>query len=134
MRLLPLIGVAVTALACGGGDRSTSVEVTATLYSGSESCRDCHERFYQYWAPSHHGLAMQPFTAELARERLVAQADPLAVNAVTYQAVLDDDGGRVVERGELRGNSVRVRKMFRMTGCEDRKEKGERNGDTHQET
>lgn len=29
------------------------------MYAGSSSCRECHERFYQLWAPSHHGLAMQ---------------------------------------------------------------------------
>ena len=32
-------------------------------YSGTQSCRECHEKFYKLWAPSHHGLAMQPFTA-----------------------------------------------------------------------
>ncbi len=28
-------------------------------YAGSMECIDCHEKFYQLWAPSHHGLAMQ---------------------------------------------------------------------------
>ena len=68
-------------------------------YSGSRSCRDCHERFYELWAPSHRGLAMQPFTAELARANLTAQDDALVVGGVRYRAVLDDDGGRVVEYG-----------------------------------
>ncbi len=31
-------------------------------YSGSVSCRKCHEKLYKLWAPSHHGLAMQPYT------------------------------------------------------------------------
>jgi len=35
-------------------------------FAGSASCRECHERFYQLWAPSRHGLAMQAFSAELA--------------------------------------------------------------------
>jgi len=68
-------------------------------YSGSQSCRDCHERFYELWAPSHHGLAMQPFTPDLARTDLTAQDDALVVGGVRYRAVLDDDGGRVVEYG-----------------------------------
>ncbi|MBM3853616.1 MAG: hypothetical protein FJ399_10725, partial [Verrucomicrobia bacterium] len=29
-------------------------------YAGSQSCRECHERFYNLWSTSHHGLAMQP--------------------------------------------------------------------------
>ena len=38
--------------------------------AGSASCRSCHERFYKLWAPSHHGLAMQPYTADFAKERI----------------------------------------------------------------
>ena len=40
-------------------------------YTGSVSCRECHEKFYKLWAPSHHGLAMQPFTAELLWDGLL---------------------------------------------------------------
>ncbi len=36
-------------------------------FVGSASCRSCHEQFYELWAPSHHGLAMQPYTEEFAR-------------------------------------------------------------------
>jgi len=27
-------------------------------YAGSASCRECHEKFYQLWSTSRHGLAM----------------------------------------------------------------------------
>lgn len=30
-------------------------------FSDSQSCRECHERFYQLWSTSFHGLAMQPY-------------------------------------------------------------------------
>jgi len=39
-------------------------------YTGSVSCRECHEKFYKLWAPSHHGLAMQPYTPEFARAEI----------------------------------------------------------------
>jgi tetratricopeptide (TPR) repeat protein len=55
-------------------------------YAGSQSCRECHERFYHLWSTSHHGLAMQPYTAELARTRLTAHASPLSVGPYRYQA------------------------------------------------
>jgi tetratricopeptide (TPR) repeat protein len=42
---------------------------------------------------------MQVFSPRLARERLTPQAEPLAVGDATYQAVFDDEGGRVVEDG-----------------------------------
>ena len=32
-------------------------------YAGSKSCIGCHGKFYQLWATSRHGLAMQPYTA-----------------------------------------------------------------------
>ena len=53
------------------GDGSAS----SSGYSGTQSCRECHEKFYRLWAPSHHGLAMQPFTAELFQTRLTPQAE-----------------------------------------------------------
>ncbi len=57
---------------------SVHVSVPAS-YTGSVSCRKCHEKFYQLWAPSHHGLAMQPYTAELARNKLSPQTEDIAI-------------------------------------------------------
>ena len=68
-------------------------------YTGSGSCRECHERFYELWAPSHHGLAMQPFTRELARDDLTPQSEALEIGGVRYRATFDEDGGRVIEYG-----------------------------------
>jgi hypothetical protein len=42
--------------------------------AGSLSCRQRHEGFYELWTPSHHGLAMQPYTARLADSELIAQS------------------------------------------------------------
>jgi len=66
-------------------------------FSGTESCRECHEQFYRLWAPSHHGLAMQPFTPELARSRLTVQSEDLVINDRSYRAEFDDRGGYVRE-------------------------------------
>ena len=37
---------------------------------GSVSRRECHAGFYEKWATSHHGLAMQPFSPAFARANL----------------------------------------------------------------
>lgn len=66
---------------------------------GSESCRRCHEKFYKLWADSNHGLAMQPFSPELARRRLEPQADEIRVGAYRYRAEIARGEGRVLERG-----------------------------------
>ncbi len=69
------------------------------IYSGTQSCRDCHEHFYQLWATSHHGLAMQPFTEELFRTKLAAQAGEMAIGDAAYRVEFDGERGWVRERG-----------------------------------
>ena len=61
----------------------------SSAYSGTQSCRECHERFYQLWAPSHHGLAMQPFTAELFQTRLTAQDEKLTIGESGFHVEFD---------------------------------------------
>jgi tetratricopeptide (TPR) repeat protein len=75
----------------GDGDSSS------TGYSGTQSCRECHEKFYRLWAPSHHGLAMQPFTAELFQTALTAQAENLAVGDSDYRVDFDGKQGWIRE-------------------------------------
>jgi tetratricopeptide (TPR) repeat protein len=66
-------------------------------YAGSVSCRSCHEKFYKLWAPSHHGLAMQPYTFEFARANLAAQTKDVEVGKYRYRA--DIESGYVIENG-----------------------------------
>jgi Flp pilus assembly protein TadD len=66
-------------------------------YAGSSSCRECHDRFYQLWSTSMHGLAMQPFTAAFARARLTPQTNSLRIDTRSYQA--DINRGAVIEKG-----------------------------------
>ena len=68
-------------------------------YKGSTSCRKCHEKFYMLWAPSHHGLAMQPYTAELARDKLSLQTEGIVIGGSRYRADVAGDTGWVIERG-----------------------------------
>lgn len=68
-------------------------------YAGSVSCRECHEKFYQLWSTSRHGLAMQPYTSEFARKELTAQENEIEIGKSTYRADISDSGGFVLERG-----------------------------------
>jgi tetratricopeptide (TPR) repeat protein len=68
-------------------------------YAGSASCRSCHEEFYRKWSTSHHGRAMQIFTAELARQESFPQSEELAIGAYRYRVELNAGEGRVVEKG-----------------------------------
>lgn len=72
-------------------------EAQPAAYAGSGSCRECHERFYQLWATSMHGLAMQPYTAEFAKARLATQPAPITIGKFSYRA--DVTTGEVSESG-----------------------------------
>ena len=70
-----------------------------TPYTGSASCRSCHEKFYQLWSTSFHGLAMQPYTAELAGKKLSPMSKSIAIGKASYQADIEGKNGYVREKG-----------------------------------
>ena len=72
---------------------------SGSSFTGSASCRECHEKFSKLWAPSHHGLAMQSYTAELARKELTPQTDPILIGQYRYRADIRGETGWVVEQG-----------------------------------
>jgi len=67
----------------------------SAAYAGSRSCRECHERFYGLWSGSMHGLAMQPYTEALAKEKLSPQKDDVVIGTNRYRAEI----GYVLETG-----------------------------------
>jgi tetratricopeptide (TPR) repeat protein len=70
-----------------------------SAYAGSKSCRECHERFYGLWSTSFHGLAMQPYSEPLAREKLSPQKDDIIIGNMRYRAEFGPGGGYVLETG-----------------------------------
>ena len=68
-------------------------------FAGSASCRQCHEQFYQLWAPSHHGLAMQPYTPEFAQASLTPPQGPVKIGKYEYVACIGREEGWVLEQG-----------------------------------
>ena len=68
-----------------------------SLYAGSKTCIECHGKFYQLWATSRHGLAMQPYTPELARINLTPQTTDLVIGKYRYRVDLGPKAGWVME-------------------------------------
>ena len=68
-------------------------------YTGTSSYRKCHEKFYKLWAPSHHGLAMQPYTEILAKKSLTPQTKDVVIGRHRYRADIKGDEGWVRETG-----------------------------------
>jgi hypothetical protein len=60
-----------------GADKTPAAQ--AVRYAGSASCRECHEKFYQLWSASRHGLAMQPYTADFAQKNLTSRVEEVRI-------------------------------------------------------
>src|SRR4030042_7006979 len=65
----------------------------------STSCRECHEKFYALWSTSFHGLAMQPYTAELAKAKLTPHENEIVIGKYKYHADITGKAGYIVETG-----------------------------------
>ena len=98
-RILAVLVLLAATLACTRKAASHATENGSATATGSSQCRTCHPAFYKKWATSHHGLAMQPFTATFAKVALKPHAEGLKIGDVTYRAVLDESEGHVEERG-----------------------------------
>lgn len=61
-------------------------------YVGSASCKECHEKFYKLWAPSHHAKALQPWSAELAGA-LPPQPEPIEAEGLFYMTHITPERG-----------------------------------------
>jgi tetratricopeptide (TPR) repeat protein len=92
---ISIVAVTLAAWACGSQERGSQ----AAGYEGSLSCKGCHENFYDLWSPSHHGLAMQPFTPEFAGSQIDGQPEDIVIGEYGYRAEIEDGIGWVRERG-----------------------------------
>jgi tetratricopeptide (TPR) repeat protein len=88
---LPLVALFTLPLAqcaVGSGNLpspdSSATEAKPRDLAGSVSCRECHEPFYQLWATSHHGRAMQPYS--MARTNLSEPKAEIQVDGCGYRA------------------------------------------------
>jgi tetratricopeptide (TPR) repeat protein len=93
------VGLWLVGQAASASARGDSLPPAREPWAGSTSCRQCHEPFYQLWAPSHHGLAMQPYTAEFAQANLTAPEGPVKIGKQEYMACLGPEEGWVLEKG-----------------------------------
>lgn len=113
-RLILLSGLlAAGVLAACGDQRDSAVESEAVAtagFVGSGECRRCHERFFELWAPSHHGLAMQVFTPEFAEARLLPHTADLPIGQAHFR--VDVQAGQVRETGARGNHTYRIQQVL----------------------
>lgn len=110
---IAVIACLLMAVRLVGGFGQTSVleardPAAAKGYAGSVSCRECHERFYQLWSGSRHGLAMQPYTTEFARRELTPRKGEIKIGKSSYRADITGTAGYVHERAAGKEKRYRI--------------------------
>lgn len=87
--LLYLIGILflLSSVSCTQRKKVPSEEA---VFSGSASCIECHERFYQLWSPSHHGKAMQPINAKFFEHEDLPSSKEFSLEGKMYNVAIED--------------------------------------------
>jgi len=70
----------------------------AGTLSGSKSCIECHERFYELWATSYHGKAMMPVNARFMAEEEVPPSGEFSLEGKTYRINWKDSAMTMTEK------------------------------------
>lgn len=70
---------------------NTQLRKDIAVYSGSESCKPCHEEFYELWADSYHGLAMQAVSPDFINKNIMMFDQPVRVGTDTFTVSLNND-------------------------------------------
>src|ERR1035438_3862041 len=104
--LIGALGWAASAQISTAPATNTAIKIAVPGFVGSRSCRECHEKFYQLWSTSFHGLAMQPYTSELARTNLTEQKTEVV--AGKYRFLADLRKSVVIERTAGREKSYPI--------------------------
>ncbi|HEX9136644.1 MAG TPA: hypothetical protein VF905_06835, partial [Nitrospirota bacterium] len=94
MRIVPILFVIWVSFSV----QARAEEKQPTPYAGSSSCRECHEKFYQLWSTSMHGLAMQPYSAIFVKEKLTPPQGDILIGKEKYR--VDISEGVVIETGQ----------------------------------
>lgn len=81
-------------------------------YTGSQSCRECHEKFYKLWAPSRHGKAMQTYSDAFAADKLTAQAAPIVIQGSSYLAQTGPGQGWVLENNDGKDKRLPIKHVL----------------------
>lgn len=71
---------------------------TEELYAGTQTCRVCHEKFYQLWAPSHHGTAMQGVDSSFIGHEIQTNGEWISVQGSEFTTTIRNDSLFMIER------------------------------------
>ncbi|HZH72933.1 MAG TPA: ammonia-forming cytochrome c nitrite reductase subunit c552, partial [Mariniphaga sp.] len=85
--------------------QSKPKEKDTKLYSGSVSCIECHEKFYELWSGSHHGKAMQPVNHHFVNEMDFPDSYSFSIENKNYRMKVKDS---VLIMKEINGDAMQT--------------------------
>lgn len=97
-RILKLMVVVFVVLSMFSCKQRGKQPVAENEFSGSESCRECHENFYQLWEPSYHGQAMMPINADFIAKHKLPNSEPIDVEGHMFTIEFKDSTAVMIER------------------------------------
>lgn len=75
-----------------------SAPLAENEFVGSETCIECHERFYELWSPSHHGKAMQPIDTKFLNSANIPPSEDFSLEGKTYRIEFGDSTMTMIEK------------------------------------
>ena len=87
----------ISSVSCTQKKNTTTAE---SAFTGSESCIQCHEKFYKLWSPSHHGTAMQPINTSFVSEVNVPPSEDFKLEGKTYRVAFEDTSMYMIETSD----------------------------------
>ncbi len=102
-RFFHIIGIflLLSSMACNRQQKPVSSEAE---FAGSESCIECHERFYHLWSSSHHGKAMQPVNRRFFETESLPSSKTFLLEEKTYRIIVGDS---TIILNEQNGDSIK---------------------------
>lgn len=81
-----------------GCSQRKKAQVAGADYSGSESCIECHQKFYDLWQPSYHAQAMMPVDAGFVAKHQLPDSPPIVVEGHLFQVEFSDSSMAMIEK------------------------------------
>ncbi|MDD4224871.1 MAG: ammonia-forming cytochrome c nitrite reductase subunit c552 [Mariniphaga sp.] len=104
-RLFWIFGLLLFSLLFSCTQRNKKTASVEDDFSGSGSCIQCHERFYELWSSSYHGKAMLQVDARFKAEEGVPSSEEFFLEGKNYQMFWQDTTLLMVEvSGEVKTN------------------------------
>lgn len=90
-----VLGIVASLFSCKQRGNNTTGD---SGFMGSQSCMECHQRFYDLWSPSYHAQAMMPINAEFMAKHQLPDSKPIKVEGNMFQVEFKDSTMVMYER------------------------------------